>query len=145
MEFLTPKCQKSPQFCILHFAFCILILPLVLRQLSLLTQPLKPSLSEGLVDRYGYGVREIEAAEILAHGHTYASFAVTVEKLLGQTLGLLAENQKDPLGVFYVAVALGRLGGKVVKLLVRVALKEIVYILIISNVKLVPVVKPRAL
>jgi hypothetical protein len=68
-----------------------------------------------------------------------------LQKLLGQPLGLLAEHQKDVLGIHRIGITGGSLGGEVVTYRAGIFPVEILYVLVNVQIQMLPVIQPRPL
>ena len=82
---------------------------------------------------------------MIAHGNANAGVGVIVKKLLGKAFCLLAEHYPDVSLIFYVAIIMLRLRGKIIDRSVGVRFQEVGKRIVIGYIKLVPIVESGAL
>lgn len=99
---------------------------------------------EHLVYRYCYGIREIKAAQFIAHGDTQTAFGIIMEQLFWKSLVLTSEYEVGVIRKFRVAVDLLSLGSEVEKATVLVFYEKIAEAVIVGYIELVPVVQTGA-
>ena len=102
------------------------------------------SLPQAFVDGDRGCVGQIQTADIAEHGDTDAVFFMCLQKFFGETRRFFAEHEKIPFPILYVAVDVPTLGGKEEKATLREFREEFLYIFVIIDIYVFPVIETGA-
>ena len=104
-------------------------------------QPGELQLPQGFKHGDGHRIAQVQAPGLGPHRDTNAGIEVVAEKILRQTLGLLAEEQVAPILELCFGIAPGGLGGQTPHLAHFVLREEVLQIFVVSDIYQIPVIQ----
>ena len=102
-------------------------------------------MAEGLVGCDGHGIREVQAALVLAHGDANARVEIALDERLIKPAALASEQEKRALTVSHIGVVARHVSREQVQLVFPVRLEERVGTWPLHDFDVVPVVTARTL
>lgn len=102
-------------------------------------------LAEGLVGCDGHGIREVQAALVLAHGDADARVEIALDKRLIKPAALASEQEKRTLTVSHIRIVARNVPREQVQLVFSMRLEERVRTRPLHDFDVIPIVAARTL
>ena len=101
-------------------------------------------LAKDFIDSHANCIRKVQASRRAPHRQADTFFRMLQKQLFGQALRFFTKDKEAVFGIFHIAIGMLSLGCKKIEITALVLLEEVFHIVIISQIKQVPIIKPRS-